>query len=129
MDAMIQGIAIAQALEELHAQMVNHSELRPRNVLLTDDKTESSAEFGSGVIIKMIVLTLGASVPDGLVNYLAPEQLGATDLAVGVTCKTDIWALGCILIHMLTGKAPMEGCPAADIVKAVSQTFPHGKRS
>jgi eukaryotic-like serine/threonine-protein kinase len=114
MDPMLAGLAAAH-----HAGIV-HRDVKPENVLLTDDGRVKVVDFGlaraqaaarntrSGLII-------------GTVAYIAPEQVtgGVTDL------RTDVYAAGVLLFEMLTGRQPHTGdSPLAIAYKHVNEEVP-----
>lgn len=89
---------IAAALDHLHARGLVHLDLRPENVMVLPDRHVKLIDFG--------LAQTGGAVPEVAMSgpnlYLAPEQL--TGEPVEVT--TDVYALGCIVYEMLTGRPP-----------------------
>ena len=55
-------------------------------------------------------------------NYMAPEALN-DQAEGGIGPHTDVWALGCVIVEMLTGKMPWEGMPMQQIMMAVAVQF------
>lgn len=60
------------------------------------------------------------SQPTGIINYKAPKQLDGDIDSSSVTSKSDIWAMGCTMLFMLTGKPPVEQKTYNQVIKAVS---------
>lgn len=120
---------IALALEAAHEQGVVHRDLKPANVKIRPDGTVKVLDFGLAK-----ALEAGPSSPTsdrqptgtspavtvrgeilGTVAYMAPEQArGHT-----VDRRADLWAFGCVLFEMLTGKRAFEGESMPDTIAAV----------
>ena len=114
---------IAAALETAHEHGVIHRDLKPANIKVRPDGAVKVLDFG---LAKMLAddpppspdgaystLTSPAMTSEGVVlgtaAYMSPEQ--ARGLAVDR--RTDVWAFGCVLFEMLTGKQPFAGRTAA----------------
>ena len=113
---------IAAALEYAHARGVIHRDIKPSNVLITAD-TAVVADFG---IARVLTDTSsGALTKTGVVGtptYMSPEHAEGTT-AVGAS--SDIYALGCVLYEMLTGKPPYDAATFGEmIVKHVAAPVP-----
>src|SRR4051812_36673871 len=95
---------VAGALSYAHARGVIHRDVKPHNVLLTDDGHAKLTDFGIARILDEPSLTATGRVL-GTGEYLAPEQAagGALD------ARADIYALGVMLFHCLTGQTPYSG--------------------
>ncbi len=98
---------VAQALDAAHAQGLVHRDVKPANVLLEPRATGVHAyltDFGlsKAVTSKSGVTKTGLWV--GTVDYAAPEQLQASD----TDARTDVYALGCVLFHALSGRPPFQ---------------------
>ena len=107
---------LAEAVEHAHAQGVIHRDLKPANVLLTAAGVAKVADFG---LVKFDrAVTGGGSLPPsqtepglivGTPHYMSPEQARGVPGTIGPS--TDIYALGTILYHLLTGHAPFADIP------------------
>ncbi len=98
---------IAAALDAAHAAGLTHRDVKPENVLLTDDDFAYLVDFGiarSGTDSGLT--TAGSAI--GSCAYMAPERF--TDGYIGP--PTDVYSLACLLFELLTGTAPF---PAGDI--------------
>jgi len=96
---------IARAVHELHRNRILHRDLKPSNILFNGKDKPLLTDFG---IIKMLGepgedLTQTQQI-SGTPAYMAPEQTGATEYAIGT--GIDIWALGVTLFELLTSKRP-----------------------
>ncbi len=117
-EALPIALQIADALEAAHERAIVHRDLKPANIKLRADGTVKVLDFG---IAKALQPTFAASGPETLVAntpsltqmgmilgtaaYMSPEQArGKT-----VDKRTDVWAFGCVLYEMLTGRPAFEG--------------------
>ena len=96
-DAVRIGTAIARALGHAHRSGILHCDLKPANVLLDVDSEPRLGDFGQSR------LTTEQSPSLGTLFYMAPEQAvvdGVPDV------RWDVYALGAMLFHMVTGRPP-----------------------
>ena len=120
--ALAYAAQIADGLACAHAAGVLHRDLKPGNVMITDDDRVKILDFGVAKFLRPAsmwdpdattatedISTSGTTV--GTVGYMSPEQaLGRT-----LDARTDLFALGVILFEMATGRAPFEGDTAAAV--------------
>jgi hypothetical protein len=95
---------VGAALDAAHARGLVHRDVKPANVLLAADDHAYLTDFG---LAKRMESTAAAALsrPGGWVGtlgYVAPEQIRGDR----VDARTDVYALGCILVHALSGKPP-----------------------
>ncbi|MGW3289402.1 protein kinase domain-containing protein [Streptomyces sp. NPDC001002] len=100
---------IAEALHAAHVEGVVHRDIKPANALLTPSGTVKVVDFG---VAKFMGETLGAreltvtGMPLGSPPYMSPEQAEG-DRAVDH--RSDLYSLGCLLYHAVTGRPPFTG--------------------
>lgn len=98
------GKQICEALEHAHKHGVIHRDLKPANLFLTKSEKLKLGDFGIARDTQATQLT-AAGKTVGTYAYMAPEQItGQTEVGP----KTDLYALGCVLFEMLTGKPPFQ---------------------
>jgi serine/threonine protein kinase len=107
---------LARAVHEAHQQGVLHRDLKPHNVLLDTDGTPKIGDFGLARLVDdRDGLTRTGDIL-GTPVYMAPEQSEGRIRDIGPT--TDVYALGGILYHLLTGRPPIQ---AANRLAALEQ--------
>ena len=108
------------ALDAAHRQGVVHRDVKPHNMVLTDEGRLKVTDFGIARAANTQQMTEVGSIV-GTAQYLSPEQ--ARGLAVGP--ESDIYSMGVVLYEMLCGELPFTGESAVDIaMKQVSDTPP-----
>ncbi len=123
-DALLVAECVADGLA--HAwdnERIVHCDIKPDNVMIDGDGTVKVADLGLARTIN--VLRSSSEADDevlGTPAYMSPEQAtGQADL----DCRTDIYALGCMLYHLITGKLPFAGVDDEAILeKHVHDTLP-----
>lgn len=98
------SMQIAKALEHAHYHGIVHRDLKPANVFLTGDGTYKLGDFGIARDTQRTALT-AAGKTVGTYAYMAPEQISGKP---PVSRKTDLYALGCVMFEMLTGRPPFD---------------------
>ena len=128
------GVEIADALDRAHRAGIVHRDLKPGNVMLTksgvkllDFGLAKTAASERGTELSSLPTEIGASRPltqkgtvMGTFQYMAPEQLEGKE----ADARTDIFALGCVLYEMATGKKAFTGASQASLVSAILRDDP-----
>src|SRR5271165_1973706 len=109
---------IAEALDYAHAQGVTHRDVKPGNILITQDGHAKIADFGIAKL-NLAHFTIPGRVL-GTPAYMAPEQLSGE----GVDGRSDLFSLGVILYAMVTGHSPFQGDSATTVCFKVANREP-----
>lgn len=114
--------AVARAVQYAHEQGVLHRDLKPSNVLVDAEDCPKITDFG---LARQMDSDSGLTMTGALLGtpgYLPPEQLSAGSGEVGPA--SDVYGLGAILYHLLTGRPPYLSSTVADTLKQLQQTDP-----
>jgi hypothetical protein len=116
---------IADGLEAAHEKGIIHRDLKPANVKVMSDGTVKLLDFGLAKAVSgdrpepdlSMVTTAGteAGVVLGTASYMSPEQARGRP----VDKRTDIWAFGCVLFEMLSGRRPFAGDTLSDTIAGI----------
>ncbi len=130
------GIQIADALETAHASGIVHRDLKPGNVFLTERGVKlldfglaklhaaappgSRSQMGQLPTEHLSAPLTSAGMILGTFQYMAPEQLEGKES----DSRSDLFALGCVLYEMATGKKAFAGSSQASLIGAIMHSAP-----
>lgn len=113
------SIQICAALKHAHDIGVIHRDLKPANLILTSDDTVKLVDFGIVKVFGNSEQTAPGSVL-GTADYMPPEQATGT----ATTQRTDLYALGCVMYAMLTGRPPFTGKSVTEVIESLKRDRP-----
>ncbi len=130
-DVLNLGAQIADALGRAHRAGVMHRDLKPGNVMLTksgaklmDFGLARATGWGSTGELTSSPTVAGPLTAEGTIlgtfQYMAPEQLEGKE----ADARADLWALGCVLYEMATGRRAFEGATQASLISAIMRDAP-----
>ena len=109
-NAVTIAIDIANGLCHAHANNIVHCDIKPHNILMTEDGHAKIADFGIARAVTESTLTYSGNIV-GSVHYFSPEQAQGGE----ITPKSDIYSLGVVMYEMLTNRLPFTGDNAVTI--------------
>lgn len=108
---------IAQGIEHAHKNHIIHRDIKPHNIIVTDDMKIKVTDFGIAKAVTSSTITMSGDAI-GSVHYFSPEQAKGGH----TTEKSDIYSLGVVLYEMLTGVVPFTGeSPVSIALKHVQE--------
>ena len=112
-------IQIASALETAHKNNIVHRDVKPHNIIITEEGVAKVTDFGIAKAVSNSTITaFGTTI--GSVHYFSPEHArgGYTD------AKSDIYSLGIVMYEMLTGRVPFDADTAVSVALKHMQEKP-----
>jgi serine/threonine protein kinase len=113
-EALAIAIQVAKALNHAHKAGLIHRDVKPKNILITNDGVAKLADMGlARAVSDREAAEAEAGKAFGTPYYIAPEQIRGR---VNIDLRADIYSFGCTLFHMVTGRVPFEGPDVSSIL-------------
>jgi len=113
------GIDVCSALQYAHSQSVLHRDVKPENILITQEGTAKLMDFGLAKMLGEPSITQDGIIV-GTVAYVAPEIA----LGKGADARSDLYSFGAVLYEMVTGKPPFPGEDPVKIIFSHIHDYP-----
>jgi serine/threonine protein kinase/Tol biopolymer transport system component len=132
-EALSIAAQIAEALEAAHERGIIHRDLKPANIKISPDGAVKVLDFGLAKVwfgdvppldLSQSPTITATAIREGVIMgtaaYMSPEQARGK----AVDKRSDIWAFGCVLYEMLTGRQPFVGDTLTEVLAAVLEREP-----
>ncbi|HLA11039.1 MAG TPA: alpha/beta fold hydrolase [Pyrinomonadaceae bacterium] len=109
------ALPVADALASAHDRGIIHRDVKPANVLISNDGGIKVVDFGIAKFRDFDLDVIATAGTVGTVAYMSPEQASGTDLSPA----SDIFSFGIVAFELLTGKRPFEGQGPGSVLSAI----------
>jgi serine/threonine-protein kinase len=117
--AIDMAIQLASGLQKAHEQGVTHRDIKPGNIIITEERTLVLLDFGLAKLSYESGYTQVGQMA-GTLAYMSPEQARSGTIDE----RTDIWSFGVVFYEMLTGRLPFSGENAQTAIRAILEEKP-----
>src|SRR2546427_5667615 len=117
---------LARTVHYAHEHGILRRDIKPGNVLLDTEGEPHLTDFGLARLVETESTVTRTTEVLGTPSYMAPEQASGNNVAL--TSATDIYGLGAVLYHLLTGRPPFAGGTTYETVRLVLETEPRQPR-
>lgn len=122
LDANLAGSIMRQTLDGLahaHSMGVLHRDIKPGNIIVTEDMRVKVADFGIARVLGSSRMTRTGRII-GTLEYISPERIQGDE----ADPRSDLYAAGVVLYEMLTGRLPFTGTTDFELIKAHMEQLP-----
>src|SRR5437899_4574039 len=119
-------VKIARTVQFAHERGILHRDIKPGNILLDKHGEPYLTDFGLARLIEQKSTVTNSFDVLGTPSYMPPEQ--AAGQAKELTPAADVYSLGAVFYHMLTGEPPFAGGTTYETIRMVLEDEPHNPR-
>jgi serine/threonine protein kinase/Tfp pilus assembly protein PilF len=119
---------LARAVHYAHQRGILHRDIKPGNILIDAKGEPLVTDFGLARLLEEESTVTRTLDTLGTPSYMAPEQALGNPAGAGLTSATDVYGLGAVLYHLLTGHPPFAGGTTYDTIRLLLETEPRQPR-
>ena len=119
-------VKVSGAVHHAHTEGILHRDLKPGNILFTEDLEPLVTDFGLAKQLTVSTDLTRSCAVLGTPNYVSPEQ--AAGRTKDLAASSDIYSLGAVMFELLTGQPPFVGDNPLDVLRQVSSRSPNRPR-
>jgi serine/threonine protein kinase/tetratricopeptide (TPR) repeat protein len=119
---------LARTVHYAHEHGILHRDIKPGNILLDAKGEPHLTDFGLARLTETESDVTRTTEVLGTPSYMAPEQARGNSAAAGLTSATDVYGLGAVLYHLLTGHPPFAGGTTYETTRLLLETDPRQPR-